>query len=82
MCFVNPATTNTAEQTMGGIFTKIFYPHYLPSPTCCVTGIDSKVMSKINLDDFMQIPHSVKEKNMCTFKSEERLLRSQYEDDE
>lgn len=81
--FVNPTTTNTAEQTMGGRFTKIFYPHYLPSPTCCVTGIDSRVMSKINLDDFMQIPHSVKEKNMCTFKSEERrLLSCQHEDDE
>lgn len=72
--FVNPTTTNTADQTMGGRFTRIFYPHYLPSPTCCVTGIDSKVMSKINPDDFMQIPHSVKEKNMCTFKSEERRL--------
>ena len=37
--FVNPATTNTADQTMGGIFTRIYYPHYLPSPTCCVSGI-------------------------------------------
>lgn len=80
--FVNPATTNTVDQTWGGRFTRIFYPHYLPSPTCCVTGIDSKVMSRVNWNDFIHIPYSIKKIAECTFKPiETKWLSDDYEDD-